>query len=132
MRQFEVSLLDLTSRSQAEAALRESEQGLRALIDASPHPIQFKDADGCWLLANPAMLELFELTGVDYRRKTDSELAAFSPFYRPMLIACGKADRALLQYFGNAPFGTMMPRASASATAWVTFSAPSLCRAESI
>ena len=43
-----------------------------------------------------------------------------------------KADRALLQYLGNAPEGTMIPLASASATAWVTFSAPSLWRAESM
>jgi hypothetical protein len=44
--------------------------------------------------------------------------------FRPVCLT--KAERAPNQYFGNAPAGAMIPRASASATAWVTLSAPTL------
>ncbi len=94
--QLETTLIDITQRKRAEAALLVSEQNLRALMEASPHPIVFKDAAGRWLLANPAALELFELTGVDYRNQRDSELAVHSPFFRAALQRREQADRAAM------------------------------------
>ncbi len=94
--QLETTLIDITQRKRAEAALLVSEQNLRALMEASPHPIVFKDVAGRWLLANPAALELFELTGVDYRNQRESELAAHSPFYRAVLQRWEQADRAAM------------------------------------
>ncbi|SRR6266567_1198499 len=112
---FEATLIDITERRRAEAALRASEQSLRALIEASPHPIQFKNADGHWLLANPAALELFELTGVDYRGKRDAELTAFAPFYRRVLGQSEQTDRAVLES-GRARRGDeVIPRPDGSA-----------------
>ncbi len=94
--QLETTLIDITQRKRVEAALLVSEQNLRALMEASPHPIVFKDAAGRWLLANPAALDLFELTGVDYRNQHESELAAHSPFYRAALQRWEQADRAVM------------------------------------
>jgi PAS domain S-box-containing protein len=85
-------VLDLTERKRAEAALKESEERLRTLINATPDIVCFKDGEGRWLEANPADLELFRLQGVDYRGKKDSELAEFSPFYREAFLACEQSD----------------------------------------
>jgi len=69
-----------------------SQERLRSLIDAMPDIVCFKDGEGRWLEANSADLELFQLAGVDYHGKTDSELADFSPFYREAFLACEKSD----------------------------------------
>ena len=90
---IKTTLLDVTAeRHQAEVALNASEQNLRALIDASPHPIQFKDSAGRWVLANPAMLELFGLTGLDYHNKHDAELALLSKRFAAALDSHRRQD----------------------------------------
>jgi two-component system, sporulation sensor kinase E len=76
----------------AERALRESEERLRVLINASPDIICFKDCEGRWLEANQAAIDLFELHGVDYRGKTDSELAKHSPFFTEPFFVCEVTD----------------------------------------
>src|SRR6266568_4323762 len=112
---FEVTIIDITERRRAEVALRASEQSLRALIEASPHPIQFKDAAGHWRLANSAALELFELTGIDYRGKREAELTVFAPFYRRVLAQSEQTDRAVLES-GRARRGDdVIPRPDGSA-----------------
>jgi len=74
-------------------ALAESEQRLRTLINATPDIICFKDGQGRWLEANQADLELFNLVGVDYQGKTDTELAEFTaPLYRDSFRACEVSD----------------------------------------
>ena len=67
---------DITPIKQAEAALRETSEQLRSLINAMPDIVCFKDAAGHWKIANQAMLELFQLQDIDYQGKTDSQLAA--------------------------------------------------------
>lgn len=90
--------VDITKRKQAEAALRENEQRLRTLINATPDIICFKDGKGRWLEANEADLELFALSGVDYRGKTDSELADFThELYRDPFLACESSDELAWQ-----------------------------------
>ncbi len=77
----------------ASHALAESEQRLRTLINATPDIICFKDGQGRWQEANQADLELFNLVGVDYRGKTDSELAEFTAaLYREAFLACEASD----------------------------------------
>jgi len=74
-------------------ALAESEQRLRTLINATPDIICFKDGQGRWLEANQADLELFNLTAVDYRGRTDAELAEFTDaLYRDAFLACEASD----------------------------------------
>ena len=66
---------------------------LRTLINATPDIICFKDGAGRWLEANRADLELFRLTEVDYRGRTDSELAEYTaPLYREAFLACEASD----------------------------------------
>ncbi|HBI16149.1 MAG TPA: hypothetical protein DDY20_11650 [Desulfobulbaceae bacterium] len=73
------------------------EQLLHTLLDAMPDIVCFKDGEGRWLEANKADLELFQLLGVDYFGKKDSELASFSPFYREAFLGCEASDEAAWQ-----------------------------------
>ena len=73
---------DITDHKKAEQALEktkqkaeESEKRLKILINTVPDIICFKDGEGRWLIANDADLKLFQLEGVDYYGKKDSELA---------------------------------------------------------
>ena len=74
------------------AALGDSLDTLRVLINATPDIICFKDGEGRWLEANDADLALFDLLGVDYRGKTDRELAEDSPAYRDSFLTCMVTD----------------------------------------
>ncbi len=91
-------LTDITDRKQAEAALRESEEQLRTLINAMPDAICFKDGRGAWLEANQAMLKVFDLEGVDYLGKKDSEIGESVPFYREAFVQCEQTDEEAWQY----------------------------------
>ncbi len=97
-------------RQQAEAALRASEERLRTLINAMPDIVCFKDGQGRWLEANTFDLQLFELTGVDYRGKTDAELAAYSPYYREAFLCCGDTDEQAWQAGGLSRGEEVIPR----------------------
>lgn len=79
-------------RRHAEAALRESEERLRTLINAMPDGVCFKDGEGRWLEANHFQIDLFQLAGTDYRGKKDAELAIFAPFYREAFLGCTLTD----------------------------------------
>lgn len=83
---------DITEQKKTEDALRESEQRLRTLINAMHDIVCFKDGKGCWLEANEYDLKLFQLEGVDYRGKKDSELAEYSDFYRDAFLTCEETD----------------------------------------
>gem|GEM_PF-3242919 len=83
---------DITERIQAGQALQEKNEQLRALINASPDIICFKDSRGRWQLANNAILELFEITDIDYRGLTDRDLEQHSPFFRKAFQGCRKTD----------------------------------------
>ncbi|MGQ9831765.1 MAG: PAS domain S-box protein, partial [Thermochromatium sp.] len=89
---------DISERRAMAQQLRESEQRLRALINSTPDIICFKDGAGRWLEANAADLELFGLTGFDYRGKRDSELADFThPCYRQSFLSCEMSDEIAWQ-----------------------------------
>lgn len=85
---------DITESKHAETSLIESEERLRTLINATPDIICFKDGEGRWLEANDADLELFSLTDVDYRGKTDAELAqSADPIHRQAFLGCQQKDK---------------------------------------
>ena len=69
-------------------------EAMEAILDALPDIVCFKDGEGRWIKANRADIELFELNGVDYVGKKDSELAKYSPFYREAFLTCEKTDEA--------------------------------------
>ena len=85
---------EITAAKQARAALAESEERVRSLLDASPDIIQFKDAHGRWVEANPAALALFGLEGRDYKGLTDLELVErVGPEMGETLLSCREGDR---------------------------------------
>lgn len=91
-------MLARMQESQAELAANEELQ--RTLLNASPDIICFKDDQGRWLLANEADLSLFQLQGVAYQGKKDSELAAYSPFYHDAFMTCERSDEQAWQHDG--------------------------------
>ncbi len=88
----ELLVESLIEREKASEALRESEAQLRTLINSMPDIVSLKDGNGRWIEANDYNLRLFDLEGVDYRGKTDHDLAAYSPEYRDAFMACADSD----------------------------------------
>jgi PAS domain S-box-containing protein len=84
-----------------QEALQQSEKHLRTLLEASPDdPAQLKDASGRWLEANRATIDLFGLQGVDYRGKTDAELARVEGAEQS-LLGCAATDEAAWRLRGR-------------------------------
>ncbi len=87
--------IDVTDKITAEKALREREEQLSTLINSAPEDIVcFKDANHRWLLANKTLLRVFDLEKVNYRGKTDIQLAELTkPKYRKALETCIESDK---------------------------------------
>ena len=83
---------DITEIKHVEEQALESETRMRGLLSAIPDAIFFKDADGRWLLANHAGIELFSLQQVDYIGKTNAELAMIVPQHKEVLRSCQQSD----------------------------------------
>ena len=65
---------EIGERKQVEAALRESQQLLRGIVDNSAAVIYVKDADGRYLMVNRRFEELFHVNNQRVRGMSDSEL----------------------------------------------------------
>ena len=85
---------DITEIKQIEEQTLESETRMRGLLSAIPDAIFFKDAEGRWLHANHAGIELFCLQQVDYVGKNNLELADLVPQRRETLLICQQSDQA--------------------------------------
>ncbi|MEI6899393.1 MAG: PAS domain S-box protein, partial [Bacteroidota bacterium] len=93
-----VAFHDVTSRKAMEKSLKESEEKLLTLINSSPDIICFKDAEGRWLQANDSILELYQLSNVDYFCKSEIELAEFTaPMYQDAFRNCYLSDEIAWQ-----------------------------------
>ncbi len=79
-------------RTLVEDELRASEERLRALIDATPDLIVFKDGLGRWLVSNEKTLDTIGLKEKDYQGKTDAELIDLSPEFREYFERCLAED----------------------------------------
>ncbi|RBW69792.1 PAS domain-containing sensor histidine kinase [Bacillus taeanensis] len=73
--------------------IEDSEHQLHTLIDAMPDFVNFKDKHGRWIKANKFALELFDIKGVPFKGKKDSELANYTDFYREALLYCEESDK---------------------------------------
>jgi PAS domain S-box-containing protein len=91
---FLVGLYLFQSLTQKEELreIKEAKQHLSTLINAMVDFVNFKDGQGRWIEANEFGLKLFQLEGVDYKGKKDSELAEYTSFYREALIYCETSD----------------------------------------
>lgn len=84
---------DDSEMSSAYTALKEKQEQLRTLIDATPDLICFKDSKGRWLEANASCLAAFALRKEDFTGKSDNELTNYTlPIYREALEACARSD----------------------------------------
>ncbi len=83
-----------TKRNQYTTSRIEGEERLHTLINAMVDVVIFKDAEGRFIEANPFGLKLFQLENVDYKGKTDIELAQYTPFYAETLLRCVNTDES--------------------------------------
>ncbi|HIJ90787.1 MAG: PAS domain S-box protein [Desulfobulbaceae bacterium] len=83
---------DVTAQRQMEEELRRNQALLETIINNIPDIICLKDDQGRWLLANDYDLHLFQLDDVDYKGKTDAELAPYSAFYEDAFRGCMDTD----------------------------------------
>jgi PAS domain S-box-containing protein len=88
---------DITERKRNAHLLRENEVRLRTLINSMPDFVFLKDGEGRWLETNEIALRFFQLDGVNYKGKKDSELASYSDFYSKALLACEESDEQAWQ-----------------------------------
>ncbi len=95
--QFATLIEDVTEKMIIENALQESELRLRTLINTIPDIITFKDGEGRWIITNDFNLKLFGLENVDYRGKTDAELAKYTTNYEEALEFCIHSDELAWQ-----------------------------------
>ena len=66
---------------------------LLELVDKIPDIVCIKDGKGRWLYANEADLKLFQLENVNYRGKTDKDLAGYThPLYGDSFLLCEETD----------------------------------------
>jgi PAS domain S-box-containing protein len=92
-------------RRLAARNLAESEQRLRACVDAMPDPACLKDADGRWLVANRAMLETLRLPATGWEGRTSGELGEVCAGDKTALEALAATDRRTWTAREAAEFG---------------------------
>jgi two-component system, sporulation sensor kinase E len=76
---------------------KEDERRLSTLINSMVDFVNFKDGEGRWIESNEFGLKLFQIDHVDYRGKTDSELAEYTSFYADALRYCEVSDEQAWQ-----------------------------------
>lgn len=81
--------IDLEKELQARI---QTEKELDTLINTMPDIVCFKDGKGKWLVANQYILDLYEINQIDYRGKTDLEIAEYSIFYKEAFVNCVLSD----------------------------------------
>jgi PAS domain S-box-containing protein len=88
---------DITERTRAETALRESQQLLQAIIDNSQAVVYVKDLAGRYLLVNRRFEEIFRLGRESILGRTDHHLFAkeAADAFRDLDVRVARADHAL-------------------------------------
>jgi len=82
----------LIVRKEEFETVTEEKKQLQTLINSMVDFVKFKDGDGRWLEVNEAGLKFFQLEGLDFRGKTDSEMAKFTDFYHDALVSIEQSD----------------------------------------
>ena len=83
---------EIEERNRQQAARRQSEERLQAILHYAPTAIYLKDIQGRYLLANPKAADLFGTTPEEMVGKSDCDLL-------PPAVAssCGRSDRLVVQ-----------------------------------
>lgn len=74
IKQIGTVITDITELNRREAALRDSDERLKAIIDNTPCGITLKDADGRYLLLNRWFEEIVGVTSEEVKGKTSREI----------------------------------------------------------
>ncbi|TDL82534.1 ATP-binding protein [Peribacillus frigoritolerans] len=77
--------------------LEREKEKLLSLINSMVDFVNFKDGQGRWIEVNTFGLNLFQLQGVEYKGKSDRELAEYTDFYKEALLFCEKSDEITWQ-----------------------------------
>ncbi len=72
--------------------LLEEENQLSTLLHSLPDFVCFKDGEGRWLKVNQFGRKLYNLEGIDYEGKTDSDLGKLVPFFKDAFDYCIDSD----------------------------------------
>lgn len=86
---------EFAKRNDYTISKKEGEERLQTLINSMVDVVIFKDGDGRYIEANSFGLKLFELEHIDYKGKTDTELAEYTPFYGDTLKRCIPTDEQI-------------------------------------
>ncbi|MEO5692114.1 MAG: EAL domain-containing protein [Usitatibacter sp.] len=100
------AFIDLTAQRRADSALEQQMHFTRALLDAIPNPVYFKDREGRYVLYNRAFDELFG-GGRSWIGKTVHDL-----FDSPNALAHQDRDRPLLERPASTTYELLMPTAA--------------------
>lgn len=84
---------DVTRARALQRDIVETNARMWGFLANSPDVIVIKDADGRWVLANQAALELFGFSETEYRGRTDAQLAESFPDRREAISVCAENNR---------------------------------------
>ncbi|WP_075619105.1 ATP-binding protein [Paenisporosarcina indica] len=104
--------------------IEEEKEKLTLLIDTMPDFVSFKDGDGKWLQINKFGAQLFELENVDYKGKTDEEVAKYTDFYHDSLIYCIDTDEEAWKEGGVSRCEEIIPLRDGSNKTFDAFKVP--------
>lgn len=104
--------------------IEEEKEKLTLLIDTMPDFVSFKDGEGRWIQINEFGTKLFELEGVDYRGKTDAEVAKYTDFYHDALVYCIDTDEDAWQVGTMSRCEEIVPLRNGSNKIFDTFKVP--------
>lgn len=118
------SVQDVSEEVRECELLRNEHYWLDTLINAVPGLVCIKDGQGRWILANDYDLELFDLDGVDYKGKTDAELAEYTEFHREALRGCIRTDEVAWQKGSLSRGVERIPRSDGTTPVFETLKVP--------
>ncbi len=84
---------DVTPERSLRQEIVETNERMENFLSNSPDAILIKDAQGRWVLANQAALELLGIPEKAYRGKTDAQLAESFPERKETLAMCAESSR---------------------------------------
>ncbi|MFT4415232.1 ATP-binding protein [Fredinandcohnia humi] len=82
----------IIKKHEAYKRATEEQNELSTLINSMPDFVCFKDGEGRWIRVNQFGKDLYQLHGLDYKNKTDAELAQMLPFFKEPLLGCVISD----------------------------------------